>query len=158
MAIRVGIVDDSRADAEYVQSLAQTWAAEREISLTVELFPSAEPILFRYEEKADFDLLLLDIEMDGMDGVSMARRIRRADGHVQIVFITGYSDYIAEGYEVAALHYLVKPLQPQKLYAVLDRAVERLAQEERCLDLSLPGETVRIPLRRSAISTCGRIT
>ena len=147
MAIRVGIVDDSRADAEYVQSLAQTWAAEREISLTVELFPSAEAFLFRYEEKADFDLLLLDIEMGGMDGVSMARRIRRENARVQIVFITGYSDYISEGYEVAALHYLMKPLRAEKFAEVLDRAVERLAQEERCLDLSLPGETVRIPLR-----------
>lgn len=147
MAIRVGIVDDSRADAEYVQSLAQTWAAEREISLSVELFPSAEAFLFRYAEAADFDLLLLDIEMGGMDGVSMARRIRRENARVQIVFITGYSDYISEGYEVAALHYLMKPLRAEKFAEVLDRAVERLAQEERCLDLSLPGETVRIPLR-----------
>ena len=147
MAIRVGIVDDSRSDAEYVQSLAQTWAAEREISLSVELFPSAEAFLFRYAEAADFDLLLLDIEMGGMDGVSMARRIRRENARVQIVFITGYSDYISEGYEVAALHYLMKPLRAEKFAEVLDRAVERLAQEERCLDLSLPGETVRIPLR-----------
>ena len=147
MAIRVGIVDDSRADAEYVQSLAQTWAAEREISLSVELFPSAEAFLFRYAEAADFDLLLLDIEMGGMDGVSMARRIQRENARVQIVFITGYSDYISEGYEVAALHYLMKPLRAEKFAEVLDRAVERLAQEERCLDLSLPGETVRIPLR-----------
>ncbi len=147
MALTVAIVDDSHADSEYVEKYVRAWAAEREIALHTECFPSAEAFLFRYEEKADFDLLLLDIEMDGMDGVSMARRIRRADGRVQIVFITGYSDYIAEGYEVAALHYLVKPLQPQKLYAVLDRAVERLAQEEHCLDLSLPGETVRIPLR-----------
>lgn len=147
MALTVAIVDDSRADAEYVQSLAQTWAAEREISLSVELFPSAEAFLFRYAEAADFDLLLLDIEMGGMDGVSMARRIRRENARVQIVFITGYSDYISEGYEVAALHYLMKPLRAEKFAEVLDRAVERLAQEERCLDLVLPGETVRIPLR-----------
>ena len=45
-----------------------------------------------------------------MDGVEMARRVRRRNGTVQIIFITGYSDYIAEGYDVEALHYLMKPV------------------------------------------------
>lgn len=147
MALRVGIVDDSRADAEYVRTLAEKWAAEREISLSVEVFPSAEAFLFRYAEASDFDLLLLDIEMGGMDGVSMARRIRRENERVQIVFITGYSEYISEGYEVAALHYLMKPLSEEKFAEVLTRAAAHIAQDERCLDLVLPGETVRIPLR-----------
>ena len=84
--------------------------------------------------------------MRKMDGVTMAREIRRDNQTVQIVFITGYSDYISEGYEVAALHYLMKPVNEQKLYAVLDRACEKLIQNERCLNLTLSGEMVRIPL------------
>ena len=84
--------------------------------------------------------------MGKMDGVTMAREIRRDNQTVQIVFITGYSDYISEGYEVAALHYLMKPVNEQKLYAVLDRACEKLIQNERCLNLILSGEMVRIPL------------
>ena len=61
------------------------------------------------------------------------------------MFITGYSDYIAEGYDVAALHYLMKPVKREKLLTVLDRALERRKQEERCLNLELAGEMVRIP-------------
>ena len=64
---------------------------------------------------------------------------------MQIVFITGYSDYIAEGYEVAALHYLMKPVNREKLLTVLDRAMEKRKQEERCLNLEAYGEMVRIP-------------
>ena len=64
---------------------------------------------------------------------------------VQIVFVTGYSDYIAEGYEVAALHYLMKPVSGEKLFAVLNRALEKRKREERCLNLELGGEMVRIP-------------
>ena len=65
---------------------------------------------------------------------------------VQIIFITGYSDYIAEGYDVAALHYLMKPVNREKLFGVLDRAVERLKISQRCLNLDMGGEMERIPL------------
>lgn len=115
------------------------------IPAQMELFPSAEAFLFRYAEQKDWDLLLLDIEMAAMDGVSMAKAIRRDNEAVQIVFITGYSEYIAEGYEVAALHYLMKPVKPEKLFAVLDRAAEKLRQNEGYLTVQTTEETIRVP-------------
>ena len=145
MSLRVAICDDSSRDCAYLQKLLQTWSAMREISVTVSVFPSAESFLFRYAEDKNFDVLLLDIEMGGMDGVTMAKRVRQEDRTVQIVFITGYSDYIAEGYEVAALHYLMKPVNKGKLFAVLDRAVEKRKQSERCLNLESAGEMARVP-------------
>ena len=56
------------------------------------------------------DLVLMDVEMPGMDGVSLARRVRAENWDAQIVFVTGYTDYILEGYEVEALNYLLKPV------------------------------------------------
>ena len=145
MAYRAAIVDDSAIDAEFVKAMLESWAHARQVEVNAEVFDSAERFLFRYSEDKDFDLLLLDIEMGAMDGVTMAKRVRRDNETVQIVFITGYSDYIAEGYEVAALHYLMKPVKREKLYAVLDRALEKQRQNERCLNLELSGELVRIP-------------
>ena len=145
MAYRVAIVDDSKTDAEFVQDILNIWAELRQANIRAEVFPSAEAFLFRYAEDKDWDILLLDIEMGAMDGVTMAKRVRQDNEAVQIVFITGYSDYIAEGYEVAALHYLMKPVNQDKLFAVLDRALERRKQEERCLNLEAYGEMVRIP-------------
>ncbi len=146
MELRVGICDDSQTDGAYVGSLLSRWAAERGITLHTEQFPSAESFLFRYAEEKRFDLLLLDIEMGQLDGVSLAKQIRQGNQQVQIVFITGYSDYIAEGYEVAALHYLLKPVNGDKLRTVLDRAVDKVRQGERVLTLGQGGEMVRIPL------------
>lgn len=146
MELRVGICDDSQTDGAYVGSLLSRWAQERGITLHVEQFPSAESFLFRYAEEKRFDLLLLDIEMGQLDGVSLAKEIRQGNQQVQIVFITGYSDYIAEGYEVAALHYLLKPVNGEKLRSVLDRAVDKVRQGERVLTLEQGGEMVRIPL------------
>ena len=145
MAYRVAIVDDSTTDAEFVQGILSGWADLRQANIQAEVFPSAESFLFRYAEDKDWDILLLDIEMGAMDGVTMAKRVRQDNEAVQIVFITGYSDYITEGYEVAALHYLMKPVNREKLLTVLDRAMEKRKQEKRCLNLEAYGEMVRIP-------------
>lgn len=145
MAYRVAIVDDSTTDAEFVKGILNSWADLRQANIQAEVFPSAEAFLFQYAEDKVWDILLLDIEMGAMDGVTMAKRVRQDNEAVQIVFITGYSDYIAEGYEVAALHYLMKPVNREKLLIVLDRAMEKRKQEERCLNLESYGEMVRIP-------------
>lgn len=150
MPYRIAIVDDNQTDRDFLQSLTQAWAANAQDQVQFALFPSAEAFLFHYAEHKDFDILLLDIEMPGMDGVTMARHIRRENDGVQIIFITGYSDYIAEGYEVSALHYLMKPVNSAKLHEVLSRAVAKLGHNERCLMLEQSGEMVRIPLRQIA--------
>ena len=111
-----------------------------------ERFSSAENFLFQYAEEKAWDMLLLDIEMVGMDGVELAKRLRRENETVQIVIITGYSDYIAEGYEVAALHYLVKPVKKEKLFSVLDRAAQKIQKNEKVLHFEIGGEMVRIPV------------
>ena len=145
MACRVAVVDDNVTDAEFVKGILNGWAQLRQIAIQAVVFPSAESFLFQYAEDKDWDILLLDIEMGAMDGVTMAKRVRQSNEAVQIVFITGYSDYIAEGYEVAALHYLMKPVNREKLLTVLDRALEKRKQEERCLNLDAYGEMVRLP-------------
>lgn len=146
MSCRFAVCDDDQDYARYIEGLAADWARGAGTALEIERFPSAEAFLFRYEERRDFDVLLLDIEMDGMDGVELARAVRRDNDDIQIVFITGYADYIAQGYEVSALHYLTKPVDPRKLSQVLTRAVGRLRRNEPALTLELPGETVRLPL------------
>lgn len=143
--MRVAICDDNPQDTQFVKDIALNWANTRNLQLEAFTFPSAESFLFHYEEDKNFDILLLDVEMGSMDGVTMAKQIRKDNEAVQIIFITGYSDYISEGYEVAALHYLMKPVNQEKLCSVLDRALDKWKQNERCLNLDLSGEMVRIP-------------
>ncbi|MDE7300013.1 MAG: LytTR family DNA-binding domain-containing protein [Lachnospiraceae bacterium] len=146
MEYRIAICDDSPADAEYVASLVKAWASEAGAIALTESFTSAESFLFRYEEDKNFDILLLDIEMGRMNGVELAKRVRSANREVQIVFITGYNDYIADGYDVEALHYILKPVHKEKLEAVLERARERLKKNEAALFVSTPDGMMRLPL------------
>lgn len=146
MDYKIGICDDADGEREYLSMLVRKWASGAGREVKVVTFASAEQFLFRYAEEKDFDILLLDIEMGEMDGVTMAKRIRRENDAIQIIFVTGYSDYIAEGYEVAALHYLMKPVKEEKLLSVLDRAAEKLRKNEKALLLEAGGEMIRIPV------------
>lgn len=146
MAYRVAIVDDSTTDAEFVQGILNYYAELRQANIQAEVFPSAEAFLFRYAEDKDWDILLLDIEMGAMDGVTLAKKIRLGNDSVQIVFITGFADYISEGYEVSALHYLMKPVNENKLFAVLDRAAAAMQKAERVILLTVGGEMLRLPI------------
>lgn len=145
MDYRIAICDDRQEDREYVRQLTARWAQQRGNQVEMTEFCSAEQFLFSCPQP-DFDLLLLDIEMGEMDGVSLAKQVRRTNELMQIVFITGYSDYITEGYEVAVLHYLMKPVKEEKLFVVLDRAVERLHKNTKVLTLETAEEMVRVPL------------
>lgn len=85
--------------------------------------------------------------MSGMDGVTLAKNIRKKSETVQIIFITGYSDYISDGYDVAALHYLMKPLNREKFLEVLDRAASKLRKDGKMITLKTAEETIRLPIR-----------
>ncbi len=146
MKYEIAICDDSSEDREYISNFVKKWAKESGIMIYISEFSSAENFMFHYEEKKDYDILLLDIEMDGMDGVTMAKRLRQTNDSIQIVFVTGYSDYICEGYEVEALHYLIKPVKEDKLFTVLNRAIEKRAKNEKVLNIEVGCEMVRIPI------------
>lgn len=148
MGYKIAVCDDSKADRQFIANLVKRWDAEWGYGVRIDSFSSAENFLFQYGGEKDYDILLLDIEMGAMDGVSMAKKIRKENDAIQIIFVTGYSDYVLEGYEVAALHYLVKPVKEDKLYAVLNRAVDKLARNEKVLNFEVSGEMIRVPVYR----------
>ena len=94
---KIAICDDLATDRKYLSSLCERWSRHNCYRIQISEFTSAENFLFHYAEKKDFDILLLDIEMGAMDGVTMARKLRQDNQTVQIIFITGYADYISDG-------------------------------------------------------------
>lgn len=142
--MKLVICDDNPADIDYVTGLVGDWKRQTGTGVEILSFPSAEALLFAWEENRDMDILLLDIEMGEMSGVKLARRLRRDGAQMQIVFITGYMDYIAEGYDVEALHYLLKPVTGERLGQVLNRAMERIRTREHMLWLALQDGVVRL--------------
>jgi len=145
MNIKICICDDSSEERASISTLVREWSRQSGTEVSIAEFPTAEAFLFEYEDLAP-DIVLLDIEMPGMNGVDLAKRLRAGNKLIQIAFITGYSEYIAEGYEVAALHYLLKPVSTEKLFSTLDRAMERLETDDRKIVLETSEATVLIPI------------
>lgn len=145
MNYKIAICDDVAADRRFIADMVNDWSQQRGYIAKIDNYTSAENFLFNYADH-DYDILLLDIEMDDMDGVTLAKKLRKSNDTIQIVFITGYSDYIAEGYDVMALHYLMKPVKEEKLFEVLDRAVDKLAKNEKTINLDAKGEMIRLPI------------
>ena len=144
MKLNIAICDDEQNQIEYIKDIASAWAETSGHFPHFAEFPSAEAFLFDYAENQNYDILLLDIEMAKMNGIELAKKVREGNDRVQIVFITGYPDFMSEGFEVAALHYLMKPVKKEKLFSVLDRAVIGLAQKEDSLILETDNGIMRV--------------
>ena len=84
MKYQFAICDDRAEDSRLIARLAAQWGGIANAEIELESFPSAEAFLFRYQEKKDFDVLLLDIEMAGMDGVELAKTIRRDNEMIRV--------------------------------------------------------------------------
>lgn len=137
-------LDDERSQREYLKKLVTDWGRLHLYALEIKEFDSAEAFLFDYEADSSADILLLDIQMKQMDGVTPAKSLRRKNSHIQIIFITGYAEFISEGYEVCALHYLIKPVSSEELYGVLDRAAAILSQPQRSAVFDSENGRIRI--------------
>lgn len=144
MKYRIAICDDEQNQIEYITSIAASWSAHEGHGCEIRTFASAEAFLFEYEEDKAYDILLLDVEMKNMNGIELAKRIRKDNNRAEIIFITSHFEFVGEGYEVDALHYLIKPISVEKLTQVLTKAAEKLSVEPPSVVISCEGETVKL--------------
>lgn len=124
MPITISICDDDSEQISYIRSCIAKWSNNKSFVIQINEYESAEQFIFQYEDNP-CDLLLLDIEMGRINGMELAKQLRSRGDMLPIAFITGFYEYAAEGYDVEALHYLLKPLAEDKLFHVLDRFAEK---------------------------------
>lgn len=143
---QIGICEDDLAQQSYLEKCIMKWADLRKQKVLIYKYTSGEQFLFAYEEKSDFDLLVLDIQLEKMNGMELARKIRQANKAVKIVFHTGLTEYAIEGYEVGAVRYLLKPLKQEVLENLLDNLWQEIKkeQEENFLFMQ-SSQTYRVP-------------
>ena len=144
MKYRIAICDDEQNQIEYITSIVASWSAHEGHGCEIRTFASAEAFLFEYEEDKAYDILLLDVEMKNMNGIKLAKRIRKDNNRAEIIFITSHFEFVGEGYEVDALHYLIKPISAEKLTQVLTKAAEKISVEPPSVVISCEGETVKL--------------
>lgn len=144
MKYRIAICEDNANTAQSLRDMVLTWAGQSGRSCETDIFPSAESFLFQGNGQNCYDILLLDVEMRGISGIDLAKRIRENDRRAEIIFITSHFEFIGQGYEVDALHYLVKPVTDAMLLPVLSKAAVKLSAAPKPVLIVCGGETVKL--------------
>lgn len=122
--MKIAIIEDETVHAELLSEYIKSWSKSHKISIKIHHYLSAENFLFEWETDRDFSVLFVDIQMEKMNGMDMAKHVRGEDDKISIIFTTGISDYIGDGYEVGALHYLVKPINKTKICECMDKVLK----------------------------------
>lgn len=116
--MKIAIVENEPVHYEHLLNLLQQWAEEHRATVDFTWFDCGEDVLSCSE--ANYDLIFLDIQMSGMDGVEAAQQLRARGFTGELVFLTAFSEYVFQGYDVRALNYLLKPPTPQQIARCLD--------------------------------------
>ena len=115
--MKIAVIDDSAEDRKQLAEKIQNFCLRESLIYEIRSFSSGNEFL--QASRADWDIIFLDIFMNEIDGMTLARTLRGNNVHSLIVFTTSSRDYAIESYDVRAFHYLVKPIPQDKLDEVL---------------------------------------
>lgn len=142
--IKIAVCDDEKSQLEYLSNVIKKWSDIMNKPCTLSLFESAEEFWFNYG-KNRFDIAVLDIQMSGQNGMELAKELRKLNDKICIIFVTGISDFIGEGYNVYAVNYLLKPIDENRLFDALTAASERnINSDNKKIVLETDGETLAV--------------
>lgn len=143
--IRVAIVEDEKNYQEQLKEFLQTFEQDKGEHFEIEIFSDGDEFIRDYN--AQFDIILMDIQMPLMDGMSAAEEIRKIDSEVVIIFITNMAQYAIRGYAVDALDYVLKPISYFSFSQRLNRAIERMKKREsNFITINLKGGVRRLDI------------
>ncbi|MDU0349509.1 LytTR family DNA-binding domain-containing protein [Actinomyces sp. MRS3W] len=143
--IRVGVVEDDARHRHVLVDYLDRFSGENNLTLKVHTFEDGAELLEDF--RPVYDLLLLDIRMQGADGLATARAVRAVDSDVVIIFITSAQQYAINGYEVSALGYLLKPFPYTSFAREMNRARTVLERRDRAAITVKNGADVqRVPV------------
>ena len=125
--MRIAICDDEKDFINEVADIIDRFYNSLD-SVTYEFLNGSE--LLKSFRQTGFDIVFLDIEMPGFDGISTARKLRELSENVYIVFLTGHIEYALKGYEVNALRYLTKPASVSDIREVIDHVIKKMSNEK----------------------------
>lgn len=123
--IHIAIVDDQEHDRNMLKEALAYVSKERQVEFCIDEFSSGEAFLFNFE--CQFDLVFLDIEMNGEDGISISHKLRQRDSSVLLVFVTNMAQFVLKGYEVDALDFIIKPIKKDEFLLKMTRPLMRLS-------------------------------
>lgn len=144
--MKIAICDDEAIQVKLVLSYVEEWAKTIQETLCLYSYESATSLLFDINH--DIDLFLLDIQMKDYTGMDLAKEIRKTNEKAIIIFISGVSDFIYEGFHVKALNYLLKPIKKDQLFVCLNQAYQEYLKDEVFFTFICEKETYKVNMKK----------
>lgn len=144
--LNVVVCDDERIYRNDLKKIIETELDLCGIDHRIHEFSCGEELIDSLKNH-DYQIIFLDIEMAGLNGMDAARELRCRNSAAVIIFVTSYPDFVFQGYEVKALNYLLKPYQKEKLLSILHTALDEqgVSQEQYYL-IEQRSKSIRLPL------------
>ena len=144
--MRIAIVDDLADERALLKGRLEKALARRSVQAEFLEYESGEAFL-RAANAQRFAAVFLDIYMPGINGVDTAKALRAMDSECLLIFTTTSADHALEGFQVRAMHYLVKPFTQEDVYRLTDEILARIPQPDKYMDIKVSGDDVRLPYR-----------
>ena len=141
----VAVCEDQKDTREEAAALCGEVLTDLEIEHRIAAFSSAEDLETQLLSGERFDLLCLDILMDGESGMEFAKKLRMTDDRTSILFLTGSSEYLKDGYEVRPIQYLLKPVKREELARAIETDL-RLHHQSKTVSIHVGGRTFVLPI------------
>lgn len=144
--LKIAVCDDEKVFRSDLKKIISTELDLSGIDYHISEFSSGEELLDTLGD-TDFEIIFLDIEMRGLNGIAAAKELRARKKPGEIIFVTSHPDFVFQGYEVRALNYIMKPYERDKIVSVLHSALE--AQDvsmEKYYVIEQQGKSIRLPL------------
>lgn len=142
--VKIALCDDEEIQLDNLEKYINEWSKISKREVGIDKFLSAEEFLFDWKNGEEYNIALLDIQMSKMDGIQLAKKIREKDQDIDIIFVTGIPDHISEGYEVSALHYLINPIEKNKLCEVIEKAFDKNRKKRKSIILNNGSELLKV--------------
>lgn len=145
--VRIALVEDDDGYRQVLTEYLRKYEQESREKFRLSLFADGDEIVEGYS--AEYDIILMDIEMAFMDGMTAAERIRERDSEVVIIFITNMPQYVMKGYTVDALDYVLKPVSYYAFSQRIDRALARMKRRtRRYVTISIKGGVKKLDVSK----------
>lgn len=125
MNFNITIIEDNLQEKERLLKALHLWEEKNNLTLHISCYDNGEDYLDAHTNDEDH-LYILDIQLPGMTGIDVAKRMRARGFDGAILFLTAFREYVFDGYDVRALHYLLKPITQEALDKCLDDILQQL--------------------------------